>query len=118
MTGHNHSRPAWRKSSHSGQNGNCIEVADHGRAIAVRDSKNPHGQHLAFPAATWRAFTRRVHAADLASTATCPSAHGQQAPSLWGCPLATSGGARLTDLPSPGRQTGLTWRDLWRCKVP
>jgi hypothetical protein len=84
MTGHDHSRPAWRKSTYSGQNGNCIEVADHGRAIAIRDSKNPHAQHLAFPAPAWRTFTRRVQAADLAPTATCPSAHGQQAPSLWG----------------------------------
>ncbi len=34
----------WRKSSHSsGQNGNCVELSDHG---AVRDSKNPDGPVL------------------------------------------------------------------------
>ena len=82
MTGHDHSRPAWRTSSHSGQNGNCVEVADLSPAIAVRDSKTPAGHHLAVPAPAWRTFTRRIQAADLASTATCPSTHGQQAPSL------------------------------------
>lgn len=30
----------WRKSSHSGGNGQCVEVADFG---AVRDSKNAGG---------------------------------------------------------------------------
>jgi hypothetical protein len=66
MTGHDHSRPAWRKSSYSGQNGNCIEVADHGPAVAVRDSKDPGGHQLAFPAPAWHAFARRLQATDLA----------------------------------------------------
>jgi len=34
----------WRKSSHSGANGACVEVAEPGGAvIAVRDSKDPQG---------------------------------------------------------------------------
>lgn len=34
----------WRKSSHSGvQQGDCVELADLGNAIAVRDSKDPEG---------------------------------------------------------------------------
>ncbi len=37
-------RPAWRKSSHSGgDNGNCVEVYS---LDAVRDSKNPDGPVL------------------------------------------------------------------------
>jgi Domain of unknown function (DUF397) len=53
--------PTWRKSSYSGaNNGNCVEVGNAARTVAVRDSKDPAGSRLAIPAATWRAFTRRV----------------------------------------------------------
>lgn len=47
----------WRKSSRSndGNDGNCVEVAFVGTAIAVRDSKNP-GTALAFTADQWRGF--------------------------------------------------------------
>jgi hypothetical protein len=39
----------WRKSSRSGQEGGqCVEVADHSAAIAIRDSKNPDGPMLSF----------------------------------------------------------------------
>ena len=46
----------WRKSSHSGLNGNCIEVTTPGPLVAVRDSKYPAGPRLSFPAPAWRAF--------------------------------------------------------------
>jgi hypothetical protein len=37
----------WRKSSHSGDQGACIEVAAlPSDTIGVRDSKNPDGPHL------------------------------------------------------------------------
>ncbi|WP_329219551.1 DUF397 domain-containing protein [Streptomyces sp. NBC_01485] len=48
--------PFW-KSSHSGQENACVEVADTlagGRA--VRDSKRPCGPHLTFSPESWRAF--------------------------------------------------------------
>jgi hypothetical protein len=64
MTGSDHSRAAWRKSSYSGQNGNCVEVADLSPAVVVRDSKDPGAQQLTFPAPTWRAFTRQIQASD------------------------------------------------------
>ena len=52
---------AWRKSSHSGHaNSNCVEVAMAGRAVAVRDSKNPDDGHLVFANGQWRAFVRGV----------------------------------------------------------
>jgi Domain of unknown function (DUF397) len=37
------SRGQWKKSGYSGYSGNCVEVADLGHAVAVRDSKEPEG---------------------------------------------------------------------------
>ena len=62
MTSSDHSRPAWRKSTYSGQNGNCVEVAGLGPAIAVRDSKDPAGPYLTVPDPAWRTFARRIQA--------------------------------------------------------
>ncbi|MVZ98913.1 DUF397 domain-containing protein [Actinomadura sp. LD22] len=40
-------RAAWRKSSRSsGNGGNCVELADLGVVVGVRDSKDPDGGHL------------------------------------------------------------------------
>ena len=39
----------WRTSSYSGNSsGNFVEVGDAAHLIAVRDSKDPDGAHLAF----------------------------------------------------------------------
>ncbi|MFJ3187220.1 DUF397 domain-containing protein [Streptomyces halstedii] len=49
------------KSTASGQQDNCVEVAplsDGGRA--VRDSKDRHGPHLFFSPTQWAAFTDSV----------------------------------------------------------
>lgn len=51
----------WRKSSYSGGNGNCIEVAENLPGIvAVRDSKDPDGPALVFEPAAWVAFVAGV----------------------------------------------------------
>jgi len=50
-----HGPPASR-----GGNGACVEVADAGSVIAVRDSKDPTGPVLAFVPAEWGAFTAAV----------------------------------------------------------
>lgn len=50
----------WRKSSHSGGDNNCVEVAGTGTAITVRDSKNPRGGMLSFTPVGWKAFTRNI----------------------------------------------------------
>ncbi|WP_035798565.1 DUF397 domain-containing protein [Kitasatospora mediocidica] len=49
--------PAWRKSSHSGGNGACVEVAvPESATVAVRDSKDPEGPQLHFSPTAWAAF--------------------------------------------------------------
>ena len=46
----------WRKSSHSGDQGECVEIAALGGAVAVRDSKDPEGPALTFTPAAFAAF--------------------------------------------------------------
>ncbi|MEO3798970.1 DUF397 domain-containing protein [Nonomuraea sp. B1E8] len=47
----------WRKSSFSGDNGECVEVAPlSGGRVAVRDSKDRSGPALVFTSAEWSAF--------------------------------------------------------------
>ena len=47
----------WHKSTRSGANGDCVEVADNlPGVVAVRDSKNPHGPKLIFQTPAWSAF--------------------------------------------------------------
>lgn len=50
----------WRKSSYS-NSGNCVEIAEPGAGVAVRDSKNPTGPALQFTADAWSAFLADVH---------------------------------------------------------
>ncbi|WP_229399420.1 DUF397 domain-containing protein [Micromonospora okii] len=46
----------WRKSSRSGDEGACVEMARVSGAVAVRDSKDQAGPALLFPPAAWAAF--------------------------------------------------------------
>ncbi|MFD0169469.1 DUF397 domain-containing protein [Streptomyces decoyicus] len=58
----------WRNSSCSnGQGAECIEVADGlPGAVPVRDSKDPHGPALVFPADGWAAFLTAVKSGECA----------------------------------------------------
>ncbi|MGW5784429.1 DUF397 domain-containing protein [Streptomyces sp. NPDC003757] len=49
----------WAKSSYSaGDGGQCVEVADIGPAIFVRDSKQPSEGMLTVGARSWAAFVQ------------------------------------------------------------
>ncbi|MBM7079300.1 DUF397 domain-containing protein [Micromonospora humida] len=47
----------WRRSRRSGSNDQCVEVATNlVGVVGVRDSKDPAGPVLTFPAYSWRVF--------------------------------------------------------------
>jgi len=53
----------WKKSTYSGSQGNCVEVANMpGGGRAVRDSKNADGAVLRFDARQWQAFLAKTKA--------------------------------------------------------
>ncbi|WP_329567177.1 DUF397 domain-containing protein [Kitasatospora sp. NBC_01266] len=54
----------WRKSSYSnGQGAECVEVANGlTTVVPVRDSKDPLGPALSFPAPGWSAFITELKA--------------------------------------------------------
>jgi hypothetical protein len=50
--------PGWRTSSYTGNGGgNCVEVADAGSAVMIRDTKDRDAGTLSFTAQAWQAFT-------------------------------------------------------------
>ena len=46
----------WRTSSYTYGGGNCVEVAGDAGTVLVRDTKDPGGAILRFPAEAWRVF--------------------------------------------------------------
>jgi Domain of unknown function (DUF397) len=57
----NLSRLAWRKSSYSSAQGNCVEVATlPGGHTAVRDSRRRTGPALVVTSAAWHAFRDEI----------------------------------------------------------
>ncbi|MCP2331972.1 DUF397 domain-containing protein [Actinoalloteichus caeruleus] len=50
----------WRKSSHSTNNGNCVEIATGTGWAAIRDSKNPEGGMLLLDHARYQDFVRSL----------------------------------------------------------
>ncbi|MFJ9706572.1 DUF397 domain-containing protein [Streptomyces sp. NPDC101234] len=60
---------SWRKSTYSNQDGGaCVEVSDDFAAVVpVRDSKNPYGPAIVFPAEGWSAFVSAVKGGELSA---------------------------------------------------
>lgn len=57
---HDLSRAEWRKSSYSGNTGNCAEVAIMESVVGIRDSKDPQGPVLVFTREQWAELVQRV----------------------------------------------------------
>jgi Domain of unknown function (DUF397) len=72
--------PRWRKSSYSGNGGDCVEVAGYDNHLMVRDSKNPEDAKLAFTTASWKAFTAKVKASLAHPLPTCKGLSCLQVP--------------------------------------
>ena len=53
------SRAQWRKSSYSGNSGNCVEIANIEGIVAVRDSTNSGTPVLIFSPQKWHEFLSR-----------------------------------------------------------
>jgi hypothetical protein len=47
---------AWRKSSYSGSQANCVEVGNATGLVEVRDTQDRQGAALALSADAWRRF--------------------------------------------------------------
>jgi hypothetical protein len=57
---------AWRRASFCAS-GECIEVTQRDDMILLRDSAQPSGGKLRYPAATWESFVRTIKSGKLDS---------------------------------------------------
>ena len=51
-----HHNVTWRKASRSVGNGECVEISSHLGRVSIRDSKDPEGPFLSYPANAFRVF--------------------------------------------------------------
>ncbi|WP_455354396.1 DUF397 domain-containing protein [Streptomyces sp. SYSU K217416] len=62
---HDLSEAAWRKSSYSAGEGQCVEITDLPGGVALRDSKNPCFPALRYTADEWHVFCLSLIAGEL-----------------------------------------------------
>ena len=58
---------SWRKSTRSSGGGNCVEVANGGALVGVRDTKDRAGGTLVVSSGAWREFVGAVRGGELSS---------------------------------------------------
>ena len=51
---------AWRTSSYSGSQANCVEVGNAVGLVKIRDNKDRQGPAITVSAAAWRQFTMGI----------------------------------------------------------
>jgi hypothetical protein len=51
---------AWRKSTYSGSEANCVEVSSAAGLLKARDTKDRQGPALTVSADAWRRFTMEI----------------------------------------------------------
>jgi hypothetical protein len=93
--------PRWRKSSFSGNGGDCVEVGQlRDGMIVVRDTKNRNRTAHRFPSGAWRAFVVGVR-----SGAFTPDEPGRSqppiSPELKGCAEASRSLGNACSAPAP-----------------
>ena len=57
-------RATWRKSTHSGDGNNCVEVAGLPAGVGVRDSKSADSGALLLSLSAWRSLASHVKAGE------------------------------------------------------
>jgi hypothetical protein len=67
MSEHDLSRARWRKSSYSGNTGNCVEVTITDTVVGIRDSKHPNGPVLRLTREQWHGFMAYLNRPDVAN---------------------------------------------------
>lgn len=65
--GRNDAKSVWRKSSYSGSNGDCVELAQLGHVVGVRDSKDHQGAVVSVNRRTMTIFVAALVSGHLAA---------------------------------------------------
>ncbi|MFJ4918497.1 DUF397 domain-containing protein [Streptomyces sp. NPDC088725] len=65
--GRNDAKSAWKKSSYSDHNGDCVELAEFGDVVAFRDSKDLYGPVVSVGRRTMATFVSALTSGQMAA---------------------------------------------------